>query len=134
MAPHKTIYGLTLLYIGNLGIPFILSFLFISIQKKHTFFMYSWLLAMFLLPNLVSFTPEQFDMYKFFHFMWIPVAIASGSVIAGLYVERKYLIVAVLIVMSVFTPFLDAAWNVSVKYPGYSLSEYDAGLWINEKT
>jgi hypothetical protein len=134
MAPDKSIPGITLFYLGNLGIPFILSFLFIIIQKKHAFFIYSWLLAMFLLPNLVSFTPDQFDMYKFFHFMWIPVAIAAGGVIARLYDKKRYVLVVALIVLSVFTPFLDAAWNLSVKYPGYSLSEYDAGLWIKENT
>ncbi|PWB55627.1 MAG: hypothetical protein C3F06_02165 [Candidatus Methanoperedenaceae archaeon] len=134
MAPDRSIAGLTLFYLGNLGVPFILSFLFITIQKKHIFFLYSWLLAMFLLPNLVSFTPEQFDMYKFFHYMWIPVAIAAGGVIARLYDKKRYVLVVVLIVMSVLTPFLDAAWNLSVKYPGYSLSEYDAGRWIKENT
>ena len=34
MAPDKSIYGLTLFYIGNLGIPFILSFLFIYHSEK----------------------------------------------------------------------------------------------------
>lgn len=38
VAPDKSIPGITLFYLGNLGIPFILSFLFITIQKKHAFF------------------------------------------------------------------------------------------------
>ncbi|MCX9083540.1 MAG: hypothetical protein OIN87_01940 [Candidatus Methanoperedens sp.] len=134
MAPDKSIPGIIIFYLGNLGVPFILSFIFITIQKKHAFFIYSWLLAMFLLPNVISFTPEQFDMYKFFHFMWIPVAIASGGVLASLYDKKRYLIVVTLIVLSVFTPFLDAAWNLSVNYPGYSISEYNAGMWIRENT
>lgn len=134
LAPEKTLYGLTIFYLGNLGIPFIMSFLFYIYNRKYAYFIYSWLLSMFLLPNLISFTPEPFDMYKFFHFMWIPVAIASGGVFAMLYDKKKYVFVLVLIIFSILTPFLDAAWNLSVKYPGYSLSEYQAGMWIRENT
>src|SRR5659263_430363 len=126
MAPDKSIPGIIIFYLGNLGIPFILSFLFITIQKKHAFFIYSWLLAMFLLPNLISFTPEPFDMYKFFHFMWIPVAIAAGGVLARLYDTKRYFLIVALIVLSVFTPFLDAAWNLSVEYPAVSYTHLRA--------
>lgn len=66
--------------------------------------------------------------------MWIPVAIAAGGVLARLYDKKRYFRVVALIVLSVFTPFLDASWNLSVKFPGYSLSEYDAELWIRENT
>ena len=134
LAPDKSFLGLTQFYLGNFGVPFIISFSFITIQRKHAFFIYSWLLSMFLLPNLISFTPESFDMSKFFHFMWIPVAIAAGGVLARLYTKKIYVLVAALILLSVFTPFLDAAWNMSVKFPGYSLSEYEAGIWIRENT
>ncbi len=133
-APDKSPSGLILFYIGNLGIPFVISFLFPAFQKRHRFFLYSWIISMFVVPNIISFTPESFDMYTFFHFMWIPVAIACGIFLDGLYVKKFHVIVALLIVFSVFTPFLDAAWNLSVKYPGYSLAQYNAGIWIRENT
>lgn len=133
-APDKSPSGLILFYIANLGIPFVISFFFPIFQRRHMFFIYSWIISMFLLPNIISFTPESFDMYTFFHFMWIPVAVASGIFLEGLYRKKFRTVVAILIVFSVFTPFLDAAWNLSVKYPGYSLAEYKAGIWIRENT
>ncbi len=132
-APDKTPLGLVIFYTGNLGLPFLISFLLPLFQRRHLFFIYSWLTTMFLIPNIVSFTPESFDMYKFFHFMWIPVAIASGGVLNRLYSKKKVLALIV-IAFSVFTPLLDAAWNLSVEYPGYTLEEYSAGIWIRENT
>ena len=129
-APDKSPIGLVIFYIGNLGIPFVISFFFPLTQRKHTFFIYSWLLAMFILPNIVTFTPNSFDMFKFFNFMWIPVAIATGCVLGRLWDKKLYIVVVCLVILSVFTPFLDAAWNLSVKFPGYSFDEYNAGMWV----
>ncbi len=133
-APDKSPSGLILFYIGNLGIPFVLSLFFPIFQRRHVFFIYSWIVSMFLLPNIISFTPESFDMYTFFHFMWIPVAVASGILLERLYGKKFRIVVAIFIIFSVFTPFLDSAWNLSIKYPGYSLAEYNAGIWIRENT
>jgi uncharacterized membrane protein len=121
-------------YVGNLGIPFVISFFFPLVQRKHEFFIYSWLLAMFILPNVVTFTPYSFDMYKFFHFMWIPVAIATGGILGRLWDKKLYIVVVFLVIFSVLTPSLDAAWNLSVKYPGYSIDEYRAGMWVRSST
>ena len=129
-APDKSPIGLAIFYIGNLGIPFVMSFLFPLFQRKHVFFIYSWFLAMFMLPNVVTFTPDSFDMFKFFSFMSIPVAVATGCILGRLWDKKLYIVVIGLIIFSVFTPFLDAAWNLSVKYPGYSLDEYNAGIWV----
>ena len=133
-APDKSPLGLAIFYIGNLGIPFVISFFFPAFQKKHEFFIYSWFLTMFILPNIVTFTPDSFDMYKFFHFMWIPVAIIAGYVLARLCDKKLYVTVVILVIFSVLTPFLDAAWNLSVSYPGYSLDEYRAGVWVRDNT
>jgi uncharacterized membrane protein len=121
-------------YVGNLGIPFIMSFLFPMVQRKHEFFIYSWLLTMFILPNIVTFTPYSFDMYKLFHFMWIPVAIVTGCILGRLWDKKSYVLVMILVIFSVLTPFLDAMWNLSVNYPGYSLDEYRAGMWVRGNT
>lgn len=40
----------------------------------------------------------------------------------------------ILVTFSVLTPFLDAAWNLSVNYPGFSLDEYRAGIWVRDNT
>ena len=133
-APDKSPIGLAIFYIGNLGIPFVISFLFPLVQRKHLFFIYSWLLAMFILPNVVTFTPDSFDMFKFFNFMSIPVAVAAGGILSKIWDKKLYVVVIGLIVFSVFTPFLDAVWNLSVKYPGYSLDEYNAGIWVRNNT
>jgi hypothetical protein len=133
-APDKRPLGLVIFYVGNLGIPFVMSFFFPLVQRRHEFFIYSWLLAMFILPNIATFTPDSFDMYKFFHFMWIPVAITTGCILRRLWDKKLYIIVAVLLIFSVLTPFLDAMWNLSVKYPGYSIDEYRAGIWVRGNT
>lgn len=133
-APDKHPLGLVIFYVGNLGIPFVMSFFFPLVQRKHEFFIYSWLLAMFILPNIVTFTPDSFDMYKFFHYMWIPVAIATGCILGRLWDKKLYVIVICLVMFSVFTPFLDAAWNLSENYTAYSLDEYRAGLWVRDNT
>jgi hypothetical protein len=133
-APDKSVLGLTMFYIGNLGIPFVMCFFYTLVQRKYVFFIYSWILAMFILPNMVTFTPDSFDMYKFFHFMWIPVAVATGCILSRLWNKKLYIVVTGLVILSIFTPFLDAAWNLSVKFPGYSLDEYNAGMWVRDNT
>lgn len=133
-APDKSPIGLAIFYIGNLGIPFVVSFFFPLAQRKHIFFIYSWILAMFILPNIVTFTPEPFDMFKFFNFMMIPVAVATGCVLSKIWDKKLYIGVICLVIFSIFTPFLDAAWNLSVKYPGYSIDEYNAGIWVRNHT
>jgi hypothetical protein len=123
----KTLFGLAKFYIGNLGIPFILSilYLFYSVRKKsfkHLFILYAWIFSMLLIPNFVSFTPNTWDMYKFYHYLWIPVAITAGALLLEF---RGF---------SVLTSFFVVTSNVTTEYGWDSWEEYDAGMWIRENT
>ncbi|MHC1584786.1 MAG: hypothetical protein ACXQS7_00770, partial [Candidatus Syntropharchaeia archaeon] len=118
--------------------PFILSIVYLvySIKKgkkKHLFFLYAWIFSFFLLPNLISFTPNSWDMYKFFHYLWIPVAITSGALLSEFKGYLRY-IVPLLLIFSVLTSFFVVTWNVTTEYQMLSWEEYNAGMWIRENT
>jgi hypothetical protein len=111
----KTLFGLAKFYIGNFGIPFILSisYLFYSVRKKsfkHLFILYAWIFSMLLIPNLISFTPNSWDMGKFFSYLWIPVAITAGAMLLEF---RGYLrfLVPFLLIFSVLTSFFVVTSN-----------------------
>lgn len=134
----KSLFGLAKFYIGNLGIPFILSisYLFYSIRKKsfkHLFILYAWIFSMLLIPNLISFTPWAWDMGKFFTYLWIPVAITAGALLLEF---RGYLrfLVPFLLIFSVLASFFVVTSNVTTEYGWDSWEEYDAGMWIRENT
>ncbi len=132
-------------YLANLGLPFFLalSSLFKKSVHSHGFFLYSWLFLMLALPNFVSFTPNVWDMYKFFHYAWIAIALAGGSFLADFTFTniskssrlRKVLAAAVitlLLVFSIFTSVLVATWNLSTNYSCADVGEYETGLWVRK--
>ena len=70
-------------------------------------------------------------MYKFYHYLWIPVAITAGALLLEF---RGYLrfLVPILLIFSVLTSFFVVTWNVTSEYEGMSREEYDTGMWIRE--
>ena len=132
-------------YIANLGLPFLLAIagLFKKSVFPHGFFVYSWLFLMLAIPNFVSFTPNVWDMYKFFHYAWIAIAVAAGCFLADITFKgitkssrlRKVLVavtITLLLVFSVFSSALVATWNVSTHYSCADTGEYATGLWVRE--
>jgi hypothetical protein len=112
----------------NLGVPLVLvlaSFL----KRGHEALKITFILLV-LIPNFVQFTPWSWDMYKFFMFAWVPVAVLSGVMLAR---ARRIAVVA-LVLLSVMTSASVIIYNVGTDYSGASWSEYDAGLWIRENT
>ena len=117
-----------LFYFVNLGVPFMLSLVFITKVKgdllKIVF------IILFLIPNLVSITPNVWDMYKFFIFAWIPIAVLSGAVLARI---RKSLAL-VLLLLSILTSASVITYNVGTSYEAASWDEYNLGLWVRDNT
>jgi len=117
-----------LFYIANLGIPLLLSFVFITKVKgdllKFVF------IILFFIPNLVSITPNSWDMYKFFIFAWVPIAVLSGAALARI---RKSLAL-VLLLLSVLTTASVIAYNVGTSYQAASWDEYNLGMWVRDNT
>jgi hypothetical protein len=112
----------------NLGVPFAL--VLVSFFKRGHEYLKITLLLLFLIPNIIQFTPWSWDMYKFFMFAWVPIAVLSGVMLA----KTRRIIVVTLVLLSVITSASVVIYNVGTDYSGATWSEYDVGLWIRENT
>jgi hypothetical protein len=117
-----------LFYIVNLGVPFLLSFLFIT--KVKGIFLKIIFVMLFLAPNVISITPNSWDMYKFFIFAWVPIAVLSGAALARI---RKSLAL-VLLLLSVSTTASVIVYNVGTSSQAASWDEYNLGMWVRDNT
>jgi hypothetical protein len=116
----------------NLGVPFLLaivSFFWKGHEElKGTF------LFLVLIPNVLLLTPNPWDMYKFFMFAWVPIAVLSSMVLAKVWVRRWRVVVLVLLLFSVLTSVSVVVYNVGTNYSGASWNEYQLGLWVRDNT
>lgn len=117
-----------LYYFANLGVPLLLALL--CFVKKGNWHLKGTLIALLLVPHFFVFTPNVWDMYKFFTFAWIPIAALMAIYLA----RSRRVLVAVLIVLSVLTSVSVISYNVSTSYLGATWSEYDVGMWVRENT
>ncbi len=117
-----------LYYVANLGIPFLISLLFL--KKVEGKLLKGVFLILFLIPNLIAFTPNSWDMYKFFLFSWVPIAVLSGTALARI---RKDFAV-VLLLLSVLTSASVVIYNISTNYIAADWDEYNLGMWIRDNT
>jgi hypothetical protein len=115
-------------YIANLGIPFLVSLVFL--KKVEGKLLKGVFLVLFLIPNLIAFTPNPWDMYKFFLFSWVPISVLSGTALARI---RKDFAVALLL-LSVLTSTSVVIYNISTSYVAASWDEYNLGIWIRDNT
>jgi hypothetical protein len=120
-----------LFYIANLGIPFLLALVSFAFAKKiKDNLLKVVFLILFLIPNLVSITPNSWDMYKFFIFAWVPIAVLSGAVLARI---RKSIAV-VLLLLAVLTTASVIIYNVGTSYQAANWDEYNLGVWVRGNT
>ena len=119
-----------LYYVLNLGIPFIIAISLLFITKVKENLLKFVFLALFFVPNLISVTPNAWDMYKFFIFAWVPIAVLTGITLA----KTKRSIAVVLLLFSILASPSVVLYNVGTSYPAANWSEYDAGLWVRENT
>jgi hypothetical protein len=119
-------------YLTNLGIPFVLAVI-AGLTARHLRargFLLAWLLALFLVPNVIRVSAVDFDMNKYFQIMWIAVAILAGWAI------RRWPspLIAGVIVASALSPALIAIWHVSSNVVALTPAEEEAGRWIAANT
>jgi len=117
-----------LYYFLNLGVPFVLAI--VSFFKAGNEYLKGTFLALFLIPNILLLTPNPWDMYKFFIFTWVPIAVLSGIVLA----KRRKIVVLTLVLLSIMTSASVIIYNVETNYTAASWSEYQLGTWVRDNT
>jgi len=117
-----------LFYLLNLGVPFLISLVFI--KKVNGVLLKLVFLFLFLIPNLVSITPNPWDMYKFFIFAWVPLAVLSGAALSKINKSVAF----VLLLLSILTSANVILYNLGTNYTAASWNEYELGMWVRENT
>jgi hypothetical protein len=116
----------------NLGVPFLVAIA--SFFWKGHEELKGTLLFLVLIPNVLLLTPNPWDMYKFFMFAWVPIAVLSSVVLAKMWVRKWRVAVLGLLLFSVFTSASVVVYNVGTNYSAASWNEYQLGLWVRDNT
>jgi len=119
-------------YFVNLGVPFVLaiaSFFRRGHEELKVMF-----LMLVLIPNVLLLTPNPWDMYKFFMFAWIPIAVLAGVVLSKLWVRKWRIMVLGLVLLSVMTSASVVLYNIGTDFLAVNWNEYNAGLWVRDNT
>ena len=125
----------TFFYVTNLGIPVVLAVAAIVLLRgRDTLpgrgFLAAWLIALFLVPNLVVLSAVEFDMNKYFQIMWIAAAIAA----AWLLVRVRRPLALALIALSAISPALIAIHHAIHPAVVMNLANEAAARWIETNT
>jgi len=128
--------ALLFFYVTNLGVPFLLALgaIGLAVSRRRLTptlqFLAAWLVALFIVPNVVVVSAVEFDMNKYFQVMWIAVAILAAWLIRD---WRPRAIAAVLAVAAI-SPALIAVWHATNPAVTVSLAQEAAGRWIERNT
>ena len=119
-------------YVTNLGLPVLLALLAIIQPGRFPArrFLAIWLLALFVVPNVVVVSSVEFDMNKYFQVLWVAAAILAAWLIAR---WPRPLLVAVLAI-SVLSPTLVALWHVRNQSIALTPDQEVTGRWIEVNT
>jgi hypothetical protein len=122
-------------YVTNLGIPTLLAIAALAWFRgerrvPNRGFLSAWLLALFIVPNVVRMSAVDFDMNKYFQMMWIAAAIAAAWLIAR---WPRPAIAAVLTVCAL-SPALIAIHHATHPAVVLSLPQAAAARWIEDNT
>jgi hypothetical protein len=123
-------------YVTNLGIPVLLALAALVVLRRsgrhlpHGSFLGAWLVALFLVPNVVRVSAVDFDMNKYFQMMWIAAAILAAWLLAR---WPRPVVVAVLVVCG-FSPALIAMHHATHPAVVLDRANVAAGRWIEENT
>ncbi len=115
-------------YLTNLGIPFVLAIAagIVSRRLPGRGFLVAWLVALFLVPNLVLVSSVEFDMNKYFQIMWIAVAILAAWLIQ----RWPRPAIAAVLLAAALSPALVAIWHLRSPTIALTLSQETAARWI----
>jgi hypothetical protein len=115
-------------YILNLGVPLILAVY--CFFRKGNWYLKGTMVALIIIPHFIIFTPNVWDMYKFFIFAWIPIAALAGIALA----KTRKVLVFVLVLLSIITSVSVIVYNVNTEFTGATWAEYNVGIWARENT
>ena len=115
-------------YFLNLGIPFVIAI--VAFAKAGNELLKGTFLLLFLIPNILLLTPNPWDMYKFFMFAWVPIAVLTGILLA----KTRKIFILTLVLLSILTSASVIIYNVGTNYTGTNWNEYQLGLWVRNNT
>jgi hypothetical protein len=119
-------------YLTNLGIPFVLAVIaaFTARRLPGRWFLVAWVVALFLVPNIVVVSAVEFDMNKYFQIMWIAVAILAAWLIR----HWPRPAIAAILLVSALSPALIGLWHMRATDVALGIPEEAAGRWIAANT
>jgi uncharacterized membrane protein YhaH (DUF805 family) len=119
-------------YLTNLGIPFVLAVAAAVTARRlpGRGFLVAWLVALFIVPNVVVVSAVVFDMNKYFQIMWIAVAILAAWLVS----RWPRPIIAAVLIVSAFSPALIGIWHLRSTDIAMSLAQETASHWIAANT
>jgi hypothetical protein len=127
--------GVAFFYLTNLGIPMLLAIASLLVLRGRDAvpsraFLAAWIVALFLVPNLVVVSAVEFDMNKYFQIMWIPVAIAGAWLLA----RWPRPLAAVVVAVCAISPALIAVHHATHPAVVMSRAQEAAARWIETNT
>jgi hypothetical protein len=119
-------------YMTNLGIPFALAVVAAVTARgmPYRWFLVTWLVALFIVPNVVVVSAVEFDMNKYFQIMWIAVAVLA----AWLLHRWPPRAIVVVLFVSALSPLLIADWHMRARDVALGLPQETAARWIAANT
>lgn len=123
--------GVVFFYLTNLGVPFALAIAaLVANGLSHRAFIAAWIVALFVVPNVVQVSVVDFDMNKYFQAMWIGVAIAAAWLIRRWPAPAM----AAALALSMPSPLLVAAWTATSNTQVMSSADLAAAAWVADNT
>ena len=118
-------------YVTNFGVPLLLAaWAALTGSVPARLFLVVWVVALFLVPNLVVAGAVVFDMNKYFQVMWVAVAILAGWAIRNW--PRPAL--AAVLGLSALSPALVSVWHLTSHTVAMSVGGKAAAQWIESNT
>ena len=119
-------------YLTNLGIPFALAVVAAVTARgmPGRWFLVSWAVALFIVPNVVVVSAVGFDMNKYFQIMWIAVAILAAWLIQR-WPPRAIMLI---LIVSALSPALIADWHMRSRVVALGSPGEAAAHWIAANT
>lgn len=125
LAPKEPL-GFVFFYLANFGLVFIMALLAFK-EKK---ILWTWMLALFMVPNLITLSGTQWDMTKFFAYMTLPASVLAAAWLS----KQNNAIKTIGVSLSILTPLLFLAWMFQSTWIGLGAEELQAGEWIKNNT
>ncbi len=118
-------------YATNLGVPFLLALIaLLAPATRWRWFLAGWVAVLFIAPNIVQVSVVAFDMNKLFQAMWIAVAILAAWLVRRWPTPA----IAAVLILSVPSPLLVAAWTATSDDQVLSASDLTAAQWVAQHT